>query len=50
MSPPTSPIAPYLVVKNAKIKREKSDFTLSNDKTLLQSCSNQQLTEAKLFV
>jgi len=31
-------------------RREKSDFPLSNDKNLLQKCSDQQLPAAKLFV
>jgi len=42
-------VLPHFGVKNAK-KREKLTFSLSNDKTLLQSCSDQQLPAALLFV
>jgi len=49
MSPQLSPYPPHLGVENVK-KREKSNFLLSNDKTLLWSCSDQLLPAAALFV
>jgi len=43
MNPSTSPLPPYLVVESVKNNANKSYFRLSNDNTLLQSYSDQQL-------